>query len=826
MAKKQQVRASLRDVQADHTQHAICIAVLLAVALVFYTPALFSGKTLIGGDIVQWRATAESMLQHRANTEEEPLWATNVFAGMPGYVISPPKKVPQIDVVPTKLRALAWPVSHFIFLLVGAYLLVVFLTRDKLASMFASVAYGLTTYLPIILTAGHNSKFIALCFAPWLLLAFANTLRRPTVLSGLLFAIALAVHLRAGHVQITYYVTFLIGVWWVFEGVGAMREGRRKPFGMATLLLALGSIAALGMAAQSYLLTTEYRPFSIRGSSSGGAVGGLDWAYAMGWSQGIGELITLLIADAYGGAAMYWGPKPPTGGPHYVGGIVLLLAAIAVWRVPRKVVWAFGVAAGLMTLFSLGRHFEALNRLMYAYFPFFDAFRVPETWLIAVALSLAVLAGMGLAYIVRPEASADAEKDKTRAILKASGTAVFVVLILLLGRNALFSFERPNEFEEIRAMVATQMERPVDDVQVGRTTDQLYQERLVTPRADAFTKDAVRTLLFLLLAGGMLFLFRRRKLPAWSMQAVLVLLVAIDLGGVGRRYLNENHLSTARRVEARIPTLDVDNFILEQQANAGGSGSFRVLSLERRDQTKNARPSFHHESLGGYSGAKLRRYQDFLEHMLWDRETGQPNENALDILNTRFVIAQNPNIPGTNLVFQGDRSGLNVLENPDVLPRAYFVGETDVIEAAEETWVYLRSPAFDPQREAILAEEVAVADAPIDSTSSVSVELIEYGPRKIVWSAATDRPRLLVISEVIYPAGWAAFIDGSEVPIHRANYLLRSVVVPEGAHEVTLRFDPRSYRLGRVVSGASTVLVYGAILLLVALAIPRRKQRS
>lgn len=824
MAKKQQVRASLWNAQADLTQHVICIAALLAVALVFYAPALFSGKTLIGGDIVQWRATAESMLQHRADTGEEPLWATNVFGGMPGYVISPPDKVLQIDVVPTKLRAFAWPVSHFIFLLLGAYLLVLFLTRDKLASTLAAAAYGLTTYLPIILTAGHNSKFIALCFAPWLLLAFANTLRRPAVLSGLLFAIALAVHLRAGHVQITYYITFLIGVWWVFEGVGAIREGRAKQFGMATLLLALGAVAALGMAAQSYLLTTEYRPFSIRGSSSGGVVGGLDWNYAMGWSQGIGELVTLLIADAYGGAAMYWGPKPPTGGPHYVGGIVLLLAAVAVWHFPRRVVGAFGIAAGLMTLFSLGRHFEALNRLMYEYFPLFDAFRVPETWLITVALSLAVLAGIGLAYIVRPEESTDAEKDKTRAILRASATAVFVVLILLLGRNALFSFERPNEFEEIRAMVAAQMERPVDDIQVVRTTDQLYQERLVTPRADAFTKDAVRTLLFLLLAGGALFLFRRKKLPAWSMQVILVLLVAIDLGGVGRRYFSEDHLSPTRRAEARIPTLDVDRFVLEQQAGAGGAGSFRVLSLERMDQTRNARPSFHHESLGGYSGAKLRRYQDFLEHMLRDPETGHPNENALDMLNTRFVIAQNPTIPGTNLVYQGDQSGLNVLENPDVLSRAYFVGETDVIEAAEDTWTYLRSPEFDPQREAILAEEADLVDAPIDSTSSVSVELIEYGPRKIAWSAETDRQRLLVISEMFYPVGWTAFIDESEVPIHRANYLLRSVVVPEGAHEVTLRFDPRSYRLGRVLSSASTALVYGAILLLIALAILRRRR--
>ena len=162
-----------------NTQHGVCVAALLILALVFYGPALFSGKDLVGGDTRQWRATAESMLDYRQTTGEEPLWANNVFAGMPGFVISPPPKMPQVDIVPNWVRRIAWPASHFVFLLTGAYALIWFLCRDKLSALLAACAFGLTTYLPVILVAGHNTKFISLCYAPWLLLAFAYTLRRP-----------------------------------------------------------------------------------------------------------------------------------------------------------------------------------------------------------------------------------------------------------------------------------------------------------------------------------------------------------------------------------------------------------------------------------------------------------------------------------------------------------------------------------------------------------------------------------------------------------------------------------------------------------------------
>ncbi len=382
---------------SPRVQHVLCIVFLLAVTLGFFASVTFGGKTLIGGDTVGWRGMAGAMLDYEQETGRQALWAPNAFAGMPGYLIHYPLEVPQIDTALNLLRRAGWwPGSYFFVLLLGIYFFVFYLIRDTLSATLAAVAFGLTTYIPLILTAGHNTKFVALAFAPWLLLSYAFVMRRPpgskwmrTALGGLLFAMALAANLRAGHVQITYYLAFTLGVLWLVEGVQALREGEGRAFSASTLALVGGGVLALVMVAQPYLLMAEYKAFTIR---SAGAGGGLAFDYAMGWSQGFGELVTLLVPDAYGGSGpTYWGPKPFTAGPHYLGVVVLVLAGLALWGVRRRIVWGLGIAAGLMTLFALGEHLALLNKPMFAVFPLFNAFRVPETWLAAVSHSLAAL---------------------------------------------------------------------------------------------------------------------------------------------------------------------------------------------------------------------------------------------------------------------------------------------------------------------------------------------------------------------------------------------------------------------------------------------------
>jgi hypothetical protein len=792
-------------------RHGICLALLAVIALAFMAPELFSSRELVGGDIVQWKSMAQSLFDWQEVTGTRPMWATGPFMGMPAIEISYPLSVPQVDDLARLFRQLMWPTSHLLILFAGMYGLVYHLTRDHWAGTLSAVAFGLTTYLPILLIAGHHSKYVALALAPWLIWAFVYVRRTPGLMPALLFAIATAASLRAGHVQITYYAAFTLGVWWIVDGVRAYRGGTTASFMKSTLWLAAGGVLGVLMVADPYLTKAAYKEFTIRGSAAGAAAGGMGWDYAMGWSQGWGELLTLFIADASGGSgSTYWGPKIFTGGPHYVGGIVLLLAGFVVGFARRPAVWGLSIATVLMLALSLGENLEILNRFMFEYFPLFDAFRVPETWLSMVALVLAALAGFGLREVVRRAPDPDEDDALTANVQRFSLGVVGVAAFFMLFGGTILNFEKPNELEQLARQVAQQ--RPDVSLQDPQTQQFLIQtiDRVKEERRDKFSADARRTFLFVLLATGLLVAARRRKIPGFTAQAGLVLLLALDLGGVGRRYFNSDALVPARQSNDLVQEYGFDTFLAERAEAEGGDGHFRVLSLEGDPRTT-ARPAYFHESLGGYHGAKLRRYQDFLDHVLFDRSTGLPSPTALAISNTRYVVARGT-IPGMNPVFSDEATGFTVFEVPGALARAYFVDNLVVEPDAAGQWLTLQDPVFDPSRSAIVSADLGLAAVP-DSVGS-EVTLQQYTPDDMSWTVTTEAPRLLVISEVYYPGGWTATVDGSLAEIVPVNYLLRGVVVPAGTHDVRLTFSPTGRRAGLLISWGATGLVYGVLTLL------------
>lgn len=816
----------------DWKQHLFVLLFLLVVSVGFFAPVHFSGKSLIGGDIVHWQAMAQSMLEFEESTGDAALWAGNAFGGMPGYMISPELSIPQIDSVFRLLRGIVWPSSYFLLLLSGTYLLGWYLTSDKLAGLVAAVAYGLTTYLPVLLVAGHNSKFIALCWAPWLLLAFVYLLRKPSLHGSLLFAVAVASNLRAGHVQITYFVTVAAIIWFIVEAVSALRKGEWRPLTASFGWLLAGSVLGLMMVAEPYLAHAEYARHTIRGSAAGGEAGGLDWSYAMAWSQGRLELLTLLIADALGGeGATYWGPKTFTAGPHYVGGLVIGLAGLALWKLRDTATVGLGLGVLFMLVFALGENAEVINRLAFDVLPMFSAFRVPETWLSVTALLLALLASRGLATL--RAAPPDEERPLTRdPAVMALGAVLVLVAVLFVFRSAALDFEKPQESAMILQQIQTQYPNiNPSDPQVSTAIRQEMARRREA-RVDRFTSDALRTMVVLAAALALIVLYRRRTLPYWAVAGGFALIVLMDLGTVGRRYVNESALTVAGSADQEVRQFEFDRFLLERVEEAGGPGHFRVLSLAMGDPSVNARPSYFYESLGGYSGAKLRVFQDYLDHILRDPESGNLNPNALDIMNVRYFVYSR-GLPGYELVYRDDQAGLSVYRNPDSPGRAWFVDEAEVLPGAEAVWERLRSPDFDASETVLFLERDAPgipADtdsgaAPDTTAAFQAARVIEsdYTAQDMTFSVETDRPRWLVISEVYYPEGWKATIDGEPAEIAQADYLLRAIRVPEGRHDVRLYFEPASYTLGRLITGFATILTYGALLVLLGGRLRRRK---
>ncbi len=834
---------------SESRQHLVIAVILVAVTFGFFAPIHFSSRQLVGGDTISWRSMAQSMLQQGEASGSVPLWDTNAFAGMPGYLISYPPGVPQIDTVIGWFRLLIWPSSHMLLLLFGMYFFVWFLTADKRAGLLSAILFGLTSYLPEILIAGHNSKFVTLAWTPWLLLAFLYVLRKPGLMGGLLFAAATAVNLRAGHVQITYYAAFVMGVWWVGAGISAVRNQDSKSFVQSTLWLVIGGAVGLLMIAQPILAQMEYKRYSIRGAGAGGvARPGLGWTYAMGWSEGILEVYTLLIANAFGGGgATYWGPKPFTAGPHYIGTIAILFGVWTLVRNRNVATVSIGVVTGLMILFSFGENFPLINRPMFDYFPMFSTFRVPETWLSMVALCMSVLAGTGLASFLACEdetIKTDARTGMARSLYIVAGTLGAFILVPMLLQDTVLDFERPGESNQIVRQIQAQYPGvDASDPRVGQVVTEEMARRHRS-RADLFQQDAGRSVIVLLLSLGLVLLFLRRRIPGWFVALGLILIAGLDLGGVGRRFINSDNLAMGADIESQVPRYGFDDFILGELKTAGGPGRFRVLSLENgQDPSINARPSFFYESLGGYHGAKLRVYQDFLDKILIDRERGGLNHRALDLMNVRFIVSRNP-IPGYREVYRDETSGNNVYENPTVLPRAHFVTESRVVTDLSDLFSALQNNDFDPSRTVLLSGTPVMTDAPdptdvtpfpddghddimnSDSSAHDVVALSSFTADRIEWQVKTSARRWLVVSEVFYPAGWNAYIDDQPVDIHQANYLIRAVEVPPGSHRVRMEFRPDADRLGTWLSAGSTVFVYGVLLWLIGISGFRRKKET
>lgn len=794
---------------SNNKQHVIALLFLFILPLILYHSIFLGGQQFLGTDVIQWRAGAESIIEYQEeHGGENPLWAPNMFSGMPSYVISIPSAAPNLDTVVKEIGGETHPLPFYWVLLGGLYLFFTIQGIRPFAAALGSLLIGFTTYLSIIIEAGHYNKFVAYAFIPWMFAGYYMISRSNKKWLGFfLFALAVTLELRANHPQVTYYFLYLLGFWWIYDSWLAYKKQQTRDWftrtGLAVGAGILGILCSIDMYWQLY----EYSQYTIRGGSALDATGsgGLAIDYAFQWSQGIGELLTLIIPGLFGGSSgeAYWGPKSFTSGPHYLGAIAFILALFGLICYRKRIKYLFFGVGSLTLLFSLGSNFYLLNSFMFNYIPYFNKFRTPEMWLIVTVFCFSILAVYGIEALFE---MAGRKKHEQKNLYLPLGTALAIGLLFTLGSNALLSFEKPGERQQLRQQVASQNNVSPDHPQVEQTVNNFINTRLTPERKEMAKNDSIRFLVLVLLAGGLIVGFIKGKISKGYFLAGLLMLSAYDMLSVDSRYVDEEQMMRDNVTAEQLihqQQQPADEFVAEN-INSGEGYPYRAFPL-LSNPFNNAVPAYFYPSIGGYSGAKLGYYQDLIDNLLMS-DAGGFNDPVLDMLNVKYItINQQLPFEGYTEVF--NEGNQYVYRNDDVLPKAFFVDSvTTVSDPSEVVEIMRQSAGFDPGSHAIVETEEPITIEP-DTAAGVSVR--SYNAKQISLHTKSATDGFLVVSEVYYPAGWKAEIDGEPLEIYKTNYVLRGMKIPAGDHEITMTFEPTSNIWGIRIARFGHLLLLG-----------------
>jgi hypothetical protein len=789
--------------------HVLAVLFFVVLACAYFAPIVFDGKSLAQHDISQFQGGAHEAQEYAKATGKEALWNSSMFSGMPAYLISvhfSGDLTPYIQ----KAITLGLPavVSNLFLALLCGYVLLVALGLRPLVAVAGAVALGFSSYNLAILLAGHNTKSYALAYAPLVLGGLLVAFRRNKWLGAALFTVGLALNVRANHIQITYYLLLLVALFGVVELVAAVRSGRLAGFAQRVVLLALGGVLALGVSFGRLYTTYEYSKFSNRapselkpqpaapGQAAQPSAAQQDRDYAFAYSYGIGESMTLLVPNFYGGSSSmplgldsnlakaglpteylaqmptYWGAQSYVAGPVYLGVVVGFLFILGLFVVDKRTRYWLLAGTVLSLLLAWGKNFETFNNLIFDYLPGYRSFRAVSMGLVIAQLAVPLLGALALGRVLRPTTSRPlvpttvpvTESDETlRNVLYAGAVATGILVLAWL---ASFSFD----------FIA-----PVDNslTQQGFTPQLLGALR--ADRADLLRNDIWRGLFFVGAALAVLYFHLKGKLNVTLAASLIVVLVLADLWSVDKRYLNDNSFQRGTIAESFEPS-PADQQILQDK-----DLSYRVLNLS--NPFNEAQTSYFHKSIGGYHGAKLRRYQDLVE-----RQISNNNQQVLNMLNTRYLV-----VPAQQ---QGQPT--QVQRNPEALGNAWFVSEVKTVQSADEEMNALTK--FTPAITAVVdaSKFPTIKPATYDPQGS-TIALTTYSPDALTYRCNAARDGFVVFSEIYYAAGWDAYLDGKPVPYVRANFVLRALPVPAGAHTIEFKFEPKAYTIGNGVSLAASI---------------------
>lgn len=811
--------------------HLAIAGFFVVLCFVYFAPA-FQGKVLIQSDVQQAAATQSEIMKYREIDGKGPLWTNAMFGGMPTYQIwaQYPKNI-TTHVVSFLKFAFPNPVDTVLLYLFGTYFLLLVLGMSPWLAAAGAIAFAFSSYNIIFIEAGHSNQAMAIAFFPAILGSILLTLRGKYWLGAFLTAFFIAMEIRSNHIQMTYYLFIALLILVGIEFFHAYKSKTIAQFGKSFGFLAIGVVLAVAVNAGSLWTTYEYGQYSTRGKSNittdtAQPDNGLAKDYAFQWSQGVGETITLLIPNAYGGGSsvdaliknesntqkaltkvvapenvtpliyqlsqiglnQYWGPKPFTSGPWYFGAFVLFLFVFGLFVVKSRLKWWLLSATVLSMLLAFGKNFSLVSDLFFNYFPLYNKFRSVEFNLVIASLCVPVLAC--LAVFEATKNGVD-QKEIIKKLKISTYIVVGVLLVLLALPTLLFSFKADTHQDFLNQL--NQMAG--GDASFGNSIAQA----LVEDRISLFRADALRSLLFIVIGIGVLWALINKKINQTIGLVIIGLVILTDLWSFDKRYLNDEKFVAKAMMTQQLKPREVDEFILRDK-----DPNYRVLDLSI-NPFQEASTTYFHKTIGGYHAAKLKRFQEVVDKQF----TGSLNQDVLDMLNTKYFITQGK---------EGQNTSMQV--NPTASGHAWFVQSIQYAKDNDEEMKGISS--FDPKKEAIVHEEFKslIDDKKVGVAQNGGIILTSYHPDLLKYEYTADKDVVAVFSEIWYPAGWKMYVDNEEKPYFRANYLLRAAVLPGGNHKVEWRFEPKSYYLGENIS------LFGSIILLLGLAFAIYRERA
>ncbi|AOW09713.1 YfhO family protein [Flavobacterium gilvum] len=792
--------------------HALAILGFVLVSTLYFFPVL-QGKQIFQSDIAQYTGMAKEQNDFRATHHEEPYWTNSAFGGMPTYQLGAKYPHDYVGAIDDVLRFLPRPADYLFLYFLSFYVLMLVLKTDPLKAFFGAVAFGFSTYLIIILGVGHNAKAHAIAYMPMVVAGFIMVFQRRYIVGGLLTMFAVALEVNANHFQMTFYLLILLLIlsgYFIYEGIKS-KEYKALLCSIGTLV-GVG-IIAIGTNATNLLATVEYAKYSTRGTSdlSFNPDGskkttnlGMTYDYITEYSYGIAESFNLIAPRLFGGSnnekigtdssmyefmisqgvpesqaadsvtAMptYWGDQPIVSAPAYIGAVVFFLGILALFIDERKIKYAFLGGAILTLMLSWGKNFPALTNFCIDHIPMYNKFRAVSSIQVILELCFPVLAIMGLQSFFK------LEKEKQLKPLLQSGAVGLGLIIVLFLCKSMFNFSGASDSYLIQSYGPS------------------FVDALKADRKSLYSADLLRSGFFILISAGTLWLFIKNRIAQNTAIILVGLFMVSDLFFVDKNYVSNKDFISAREVEVPFQETPADAKILEDPTN------YRVFDIQGLMQ---ARTSYFHKAIGGYSAVKPQRMQQ-----LFDYQIAKNNLEILNMLNVKYVI-------------QTDKEGKEYpIINPDHNGNAWFVDQVLPVNNSDGEMKALDK--FNSKKVAVINvnDFSEIKNKAFAKDSSATITLDSYLPNDLKYTSNNSKEGLAVFSEMYYEKGWKALIDGRETSIIRADYALRAIAVPPGKHSIEFKFEPQVVKTGSTITLVSCV---GMLFLLVGgIYFERKKQ--